>query len=73
MVAFKPEKDEILDGIVSNIDSTGIQVHSGPLQCFIKTDVSTNLVTFKKMGGYNFDHTNGHQYFSKWGLPGESL
>ena len=40
MLAFKPKNNEILDGIVHNVNKDGIEVFSGPIKCFIKVDVS---------------------------------
>ena len=41
-IAFKPISNEILDGVVHSLnkDGSGIEVHSGPLKCYIKSDVS---------------------------------
>ena len=40
ILAFKPKDNEILDGIVTNVNRDGIEVFSGPIKCFIKIDVS---------------------------------
>ena len=40
MLAFKPKNNEILDGVVHNVNKDGIEVFSGPIKCFIKVDVS---------------------------------
>ena len=50
VVAFKPFDGEILDGIVTNVDQSGINVHSGPLKCHIAQD---------RMPGYEYDQTLG--------------
>jgi len=34
-IACKPEKNEVLDGKVTEVVSTGIQVQSGPIKTFI--------------------------------------
>ena len=31
VIAFKPDKSEVLDGVVDSVDNTGIIVFSGPL------------------------------------------
>ena len=56
-VAFRPQQDEVLNGIVTNIDHQGITVYSGPLVCYIKQDVSalSDLTTLQRMPGYEFD------------------
>ena len=36
IIAFKPHAKEILDGVVYSVNKDGIEVHSGPLKCYIK-------------------------------------
>ena len=47
VIAFKPFSGEILDGIVQRISNngSGIEVHSGPIKCYIKVEVSTILIS----------------------------
>ena len=40
IIAFKPIDNEILDGVVYSVNKEGIEVHSGPIKCYIKVDVS---------------------------------
>ena len=40
IIAFKPHDKEILDGVVYSVNKDGIEVHSGPLKCYIKECVS---------------------------------
>ena len=42
VIAFKPHGSEILDGVVYSVskDGSGIEVHSGPIKCHIKKEVS---------------------------------
>ena len=40
VIAFKPEKSEILDGVVSSVNIDGIVVYSGPIKSYIKGYVS---------------------------------
>jgi DNA-directed RNA polymerase subunit E'/Rpb7 len=42
VIAFKPFENEILDGEVYSVskDGSGIEVHSGPIKCHIKSGVS---------------------------------
>ena len=40
VIAFKPDMDEILDGVVDSVDNTGIIVYSGPIKSYIKGSVS---------------------------------
>ena len=44
VIAFKPFDEEILDGVVYSVnkDGSGIEVHSGPIKCYIKVGVSRN-------------------------------
>ena len=50
VIAFKPHDNEILDGVVYSInkDGSGIEVHSGPIKCYIKE---------ARMPGYTYDST----------------
>ena len=52
IIAFKPIDNEILDGVVYSVNKEGIEVHSGPIKCYIKVDVSLFLfyfLTFAKL------------------------
>ena len=40
VIAFKPDKAEILDGVVSSVNNDGIVVYSGPIKSYIKGNVS---------------------------------
>ena len=40
VIAFKPDKSEILDGVVSSVNNDGIVVYSGPIKSYIKGAVS---------------------------------
>ena len=46
IIAFKPIDNEILDGVVYSVNKEGIEVHSGPIKCYIKVDVSWKLMNF---------------------------
>ena len=39
---FKPEKGEVLDGVVEKVNSNGITIISGPLEIFIPPGRSTS-------------------------------
>jgi len=43
-IACKPEKDEVLDGKVLDVTSTGIVVQSGPISTFITMKVNSLLL-----------------------------
>merc|ERR1712070_1013930 len=38
VIAFKPDKNEILDGVVDSVDNQGIVVYSGPIKSYIKAE-----------------------------------
>ena len=44
-IACKPEKNEVLDGKVTEVVSTGIQVQSGPIKTFITIRVINSTIT----------------------------
>ena len=43
-VVFKPFKGEILDGVVTHVDSNGFMLESGPLKSFVSTMVNELLL-----------------------------
>ena len=48
IISFKPHAKEILDGVVYSVNKDGIEVHSGPLKCYIKECVSS-LIFMKRL------------------------
>ena len=72
MLAFKPKNNEILDGVVHNVNKDGIEVFSGPIKCFIKVDVSfvLFLIIFAENGRWVWIWLNSRSiYFSKVRIP----
>ena len=43
VITFKPDKNEILDGVVASVNNDGIVVYSGPIKSYIKGYVSSFL------------------------------
>ena len=47
VIAFKPDRNEVLDGVVDSVDNTGIIVFSGPIKSYIKGTVSIFITKLK--------------------------